>query len=406
MSRSTYKLKNIIKLIIFFPLLFLLLIARLFIKIKIVEIETRAIGHMSLSIEIFLCEVKNNIYGEDNFYLAYPNKFISNKFLYDKIKTNFFIVPRFLFEPIFYFFSNQKIYNIFGKKFISDYRHWRKRENNNSTWQESDIHNLLPKFEPIITFNNEETQLIKRKIEKIGFKDIKNYICFHHRTPAYYVKRKIINQPDFNLRDLRKENYGKVFDFYRKKKTYIICMGERKKNLQNIEPNVFNYNSLEVNDDMLDIFLVFNCKYMVCDGSGISNVAIMNRKKRVYINYVQLSNINISDSIYTPIITLKKFKSLKTNEYLPYSYVLKNKLSEIAYVKNLNKLGYDIEDNSEEEIYQACREMEFHFDGREERFDDDLQEKFNHILSKNEIPRLKKTKISNFFLTKNKHFII
>ena len=41
--------------------------------------------------------------------------------------------------------------------------------------------------------------------------------------------------------------------------------------------------------------------------------------------------------------------------------------------------------------------MEFHFDGREERFDNDLQEKFNHILSKNEIPRLKITKISNFF---------
>ena len=169
--------------------MFLLLIVRLFIKIKIVEIETRAIGHMSLSIEIFLCEVKNNIYGKDNFYLAYPNKFISNKFLYNKIKTNFFIVPRFLFEPIFYFFSNQKIYNIFGKKFISDYRHWRKRENYNSTWQENDIHNLLPKFEPIITFNNEETQLIKRKIEKIGFKDIKNYICFHHRTPTYYVRK-------------------------------------------------------------------------------------------------------------------------------------------------------------------------------------------------------------------------
>ena len=53
MSRLTYKLKNIIKFIIFFPLLFLLLIVRLFIKIKIVEIETRAIGHMSLSIEIF-----------------------------------------------------------------------------------------------------------------------------------------------------------------------------------------------------------------------------------------------------------------------------------------------------------------------------------------------------------------
>ena len=80
----------------------------------------------------------------------------------------------------------------------------------------------MPKFEPIITFNNEETQLIKRKIEKIGFKDIKNYV---ERTPTYYVKRKIINQPNSNLRDLRKENYGKVFDFYRKKKNLYNLHG-------------------------------------------------------------------------------------------------------------------------------------------------------------------------------------
>ena len=229
MNRFSYKFINIIKLVMFFPLLFILIITRIFIKIKIIEIETRHIGHMSLPIEIFLCEVKNNIYGDDNFYLAFPNKFIANKFLYNKIKKNFFTVPRFFFEPIFYFFNNRKIYHKFGKKFVADYRHWRKREKSNSTWQENDIHNLLPKFEPIIKFNDEEIEHINKKIEKIGLKHKKNYICFHHRTPTYYLKRKIINQPDYNLRDLRKENYGKVFDFYRKKKTYIICMGERKK---------------------------------------------------------------------------------------------------------------------------------------------------------------------------------
>ena len=50
--------------------------------------------------------------------------------------------------------------------------------------------------------------------------------------------------------------------------------------------------------------------------------------------------------------------------------------------------------------------MEFHFNGEENYFNDDLQEKFNNILTKNQIPRLKKTKISNFFKKNYKLYTI
>ncbi len=77
------------KLIIFSPFLILLVIFRFFYKIKIIEIETRAIGHYALPIEIFLCEIINEIHDKNCIYIAFRNKFIANNFLYKKIKKKF-----------------------------------------------------------------------------------------------------------------------------------------------------------------------------------------------------------------------------------------------------------------------------------------------------------------------------
>ena len=41
-----------------FPILIILFFLRIFVKINIVELETRAIGHFSLPVEIFLSEIK------------------------------------------------------------------------------------------------------------------------------------------------------------------------------------------------------------------------------------------------------------------------------------------------------------------------------------------------------------
>ena len=38
---------------------------------------------------------------------------------------------------------------------------------------------------------------------------------------------------------------------------------------------------------------------MITDGAGVANVVLMNRKKRLYINFAEISKINISDNYYT-----------------------------------------------------------------------------------------------------------
>ena len=74
------------KLVILSPIICLLIFFRIFFKIQIIEIETRAIGHMTLPIEVFLAEISNNIH-KKGIYLAFKNKSIANKFLYTEKTT-------------------------------------------------------------------------------------------------------------------------------------------------------------------------------------------------------------------------------------------------------------------------------------------------------------------------------
>ena len=390
-----------VQLLALSPIIFFIIILRFFFKIQIIEIETRAIGHMSLPIEVYLSEISNKVH-KKGICFAFKNSTIANKFLYKKIKKKFFVLPTIIVKPIYVFFNNKLIYGLIGKKFISDFRHWRKRKNHNfGTWQEQDIHYVLPKTQPSISFNENETILGKNLLSKVGI-DLLNdkYICIHHRTPHYFFKKKIINEFRYNLRDLRNENYLKTFEYLSSNNLKVVSMGE-KMNKKNLDGAIY-YNNENIKSDFLDIFLLFNCKFMISDGSGISNVVLLNRKKRLYINFAQIFSISLSDSLYTPFILPKKFKKINSNEYLPYSEVLKKGLSELTYIDELNKLGYDIEDNSEDEIFNATKEMNFYLENNDYlNYDSSLEKKFNTLLKKNTNTTLKKSKIPFSYLKNN-----
>ena len=53
----------------------------------------------------------------------------------------------------------------------------------------------------------------------------------------------------------------------------------------------------------------------------------------------------------------KKYFDLKTKKFIPYREVYQKKLYEIGYIEDLNKAGYDLIDNTEDEIYNSTIEM-------------------------------------------------
>lgn len=356
---------------------------------------------MSLPMEVFLCEISENIHSNNCLNIAFKNNFVANDFLFNKLKMNFFMMPRIILEPIFFLFNYKYIYELLGKYFVSNYRHWTKVKRN-GIWQEHDIHNVLPETLPKINFTIKERNLGNELLKKLNLNIEDEYVCIHHRTPKYFLENKILSQFDYNLRDLRNENYTKTIDFLHKKNIKIVQMGDTDVDNFKKDERVIYYKDHKLKSSFLDIFLSFGCKYLISGSSGFSNIATMNRKKRIHINFSHVSIIKLADSIYTPFILLKKYKNLKTGEYVPYSIVLEKKLSEVMFISKLNNLGFDIEDNTQEEILGAVKELDYYLEKKEYLYNDEnLQQKFNNLLIKYKNVNLKYSKIPYSFLTKN-----
>tara|TARA_B100001057_G_scaffold493357_1_gene587610 strand:+ start:1872 stop:3083 length:1212 start_codon:yes stop_codon:yes gene_type:complete len=399
------KLLKIFLLFIFSPFLLILLLSKFFLKIKIVEVETRAIGHYALPIEIFLCEVKNEIYGKNNVYLAFRNDYIANKFLYSKLKKNFIILPRFFLEPVFWFLNAKYIFSLIGKNFVSDYRHWRKNFNHKKPFQDVDIHDVLFRTPQNINFTKNEIDKGNELLKKMNLNQNSKFICFHSRTPHYhaYVRKRV--EFRYDLRDTRFPYYAKTWQYFSKNNIKTLVFGDENKDF--LIKNVIYYNENNIKDDFLDIFIASKCKYLVGDASGMSHVPLLFRKNILIKNVHDIRRLYTKDNRYCPYILLKKYKSLKTGEYLHYSEVLEKGLSEKILLRDLNDLGYDIEDNSDDEVLEACKEMDnFYLSKEFPEENKDLEKKFNQLLLNRDLEPLKHTKISYSFLRKNKFLIV
>ena len=77
--------------LVIIPILSVLLFLRIFLRFNIIELETRAIGHFSLPVEIFLCEILKKKVDNKKFYIWFPNRKISNNFLYKKCYSAVFV---------------------------------------------------------------------------------------------------------------------------------------------------------------------------------------------------------------------------------------------------------------------------------------------------------------------------
>ena len=110
----------ILKTIIYSPIIVFFIIINLFYKVRIGLIETRAIGHLLMHCELFLCESERGDYNNQKV-IWFVDKFICNYFVLNKYKKHMIVLPRFLLEPLHSLFSifDKHCETIFLKPLIS-----------------------------------------------------------------------------------------------------------------------------------------------------------------------------------------------------------------------------------------------------------------------------------------------
>jgi|TARA_B110000114_G_C14988630_1_gene355601 hypothetical protein len=141
-----------------------------------------------------------------------------------------------------------------GKNFVPDYRHWTKNYNQQKTFQDIDIHDVLHKTShQSIHFTNNEIKKGNELLENKILNQKSNFVCFHSRTPYYYYQvRKLVNYR-YDLRDFRNSFYAKICKYFSKNNTKTIVFGDGNNGILNKDVIFYNNN---FKNDFLDTYLV------------------------------------------------------------------------------------------------------------------------------------------------------
>lgn len=363
--------KIYIKLFFLIPIIIILLIIRIFKDFRISRIEGKKIGHMTIPIEIHICEKKDD-----------PNKAPVLWFLDDNLSTNQFlkkqwsqklnILPRYLLEPIYILFKKYRFFHFFFENYNDSIRTNYIKSNiiNSDNYiaatckcficsgsrmipryikdgvKQIDDNNLMSKYKPSIEFNQNEKNEGENYLKKIGVQN-KKFFTFASRSSEFHNE----NMPEIRNTNIDDKISG--IKFMVSKGYKAIRMGKFLKEKINFsDSNIIDHATSSKANDFLDIYLISKCEFMISDSTGITGVAALFRKPCLLLNDVGMHSM--VEHPNRVMYIMKKFLNRNTGELVRFEEVYKNGFQYESFgLQALNRLGYDIIDNSELEIKKA-----------------------------------------------------
>ncbi len=329
--------------------------------------------------DIFLCDQLTDHYNED-WYLFWKSKF------------NILYLGRFSYI----FCKINKKY--FGKKNLIPYKDFDKFPISGELINIIDENYYLDKM----VINSNILSQAKPFFNKHGL--LKNqFICFHNRDKAFLNKyRPKIDWSYHDYRDSSIKNYVKSINYFSQKNIKAIRIGETAEEKLSIKnANIIDYPFSDEKKSSIDLSLLSESKFSILSETGLSLVPFVFRKPIVFVNWVLLEAIH---TYKEGIFILKKVFSIKEKKYLKFYEIIKyiGKSGDGKYYKE----NFIFEENNQDDILDACLEMNDFLDGKFKytTHDNDLQTKFWKSLGK-KFYKNKKFRIGKNFLIKNQNLI-
>ena len=321
------------------PFLIIIRAIKPFFLVRFGILISSRIGHLAANTELYLCEKdaginkikKSHI---DIFYLKYTP--ICNEYLVVLWKRILHIWPKFIIHPIVWL--NDKIPG--GQIHIIG----------NNTQSDRDVHNLLDKYSPHITFTlNEENEGIM-KLQEIGIPKNSKFVCLLVRDSEYLSSHIKSNNWDYhNYRDCNIGNYYLVANELTKRGYYVIRMGVKVKNAFNSENRmIIDYATSGMRTAFLDVYLGAKCDFCISTSAGWDAIPLIFRKPILYAPIVPLGYFFTFSKRFSAItkhhIDIKESRELSLNEIFERNVGFC--LSSEDYYKN----GVSLIENTPEEI--------------------------------------------------------
>ncbi len=418
------KINSFIKIIFFefFSLFFLiirvfLLIIKPFIIVRIVFIQSSRIGGFVRMLDR-LIHFQTIRKGNKEYYFIFHENYISNYFLLNLFKKK---IKKFKNS----FFFNE---SIFSKLLMYSYKKYTFGKSLFSFETDLKYNDAIySRYGKIINlaFSFEDKTKGEIFFEKLNLPKDKKWICIHNRDSLYLEKFKLnintnLTKSDYfsyhSYRDFDVNNFSKAAELFNNEGYHVFRVGSMQKEKMDYKNSSFtDYSFNPERSDFNDVYLLSNCSAYLGSDSGVADIPLIFGKPRYLINF-SLSLIyvfhqdgdaasfkNNYSFIFKHLFDTKNKRKLSLNDLFKYN------LFRASRTDTFKKVGVDLIENTNEEIYDISKELLGDFNNEDKNITDyEQQKKFWDIYYSNtnfkryeDIP----VKICSKFLSKNPYIL-
>lgn len=356
-----WKIRSLFFVILFLPAILITRILRPFIIIRFGVLRGDRIGHFAGNTEVYLSERDEAKHERNTFDLFYISTPICN----DQLKK--------MWERTLHISKYFEFFNIANLCLPGYKLHQAK-----SSSSDRDIHNLLVKTPPHLSFTKEEERLGKNGLKKMGLADNEPFICFIGRDSAYLKSVYPDRNMDYhNYRDMDINNISPAINELIQRDYWAIRMGKTVKESFHIADKKYVDYATKFRTDFLDIYLAANCSYFINGMSGFVSVpSHLFRRPILHLNFVPMRYIHFWEK--HSICIFKKLWLTEEHRFLTFSEILQSDIGIFLRSEEYKNAEIELIENTSEEIKAATIEIDDRIKGIWETTEEDeeLQRRF------------------------------
>ena len=339
-----------------------------FLRIRIVNLEDRRIGHLALDTEAFCRRIQLYPPEKKTLYVFLASN-PSNRQLLDMLKRSLFVIEsvwiRRLFVDCLPILARTRFHHSIFHDFETGYEAYSRGQ-------------------PILSFTDEEEARGRELLTEMGIGENDWFVALHVRDSAYLDADKKEAQATLsNGKHHRDADVSTYFDACRlivEKGGYVLRLGAIVESpLPDLGPKIIDY-SRHFRSDFMDIYLLKACRFMLGSDSGYSSMPLLFNVPVAQANFGEFCYAGFADRhLYTP----KLYRSTKDGRILTFPELkdlglFTNGQANVYFLRQkLDDLGLELFDNSAEEVLDLCQDMFDRFEGRSPSAEAvRLQEKF------------------------------
>lgn len=349
--KAVLKLLNIVLL----PLgLFLVLIIRMmgpWFLVRINILTSERLGHFAGNTELYLCEHDAGINTPEKPHidLWYHNWPISNMQLARMFGRVLHVGPGWLLAPV------SRMNSLIPGGDV--------HQIGENTQIDRDIHNLLDRSPPHLSFLPKEEERGEAGLRALGIPTGASFVCLSVRDGSYLKESIPWKSWDYhNYRDCNIQNFILAALELAKRGYYVIRMGAVVEEAMKVShPMIIDYAANGMRSDFMDIYLGARCAFCVSTVNGFDAVPNIFRRPIVYVDNVPLGVISTSGS--KNLVTTRKHWLRGASRFMTFQEIFESGASHFYYSKKFKDMGIDLLESTPEEIAAAVVEMDSRLKG-------------------------------------------